>query len=103
MAAYNLVTQEEHEAAIAGLREEFFGLLRAYAKEEDEWLDTTAALRTAQIKARSTLVEFARASTPGEQQDGRITYRKEGTKCLYSRASCISYAQRKQGLPALAA
>lgn len=103
MAAINLVTQEEHEAAISRLREEFFSLLHAYAKDEDEWLDTAAALRTAKIKARSTLVEFARATAPDEQQHGRITYRKEGTKCLYSRASCISYAQRKQGLPALAA
>jgi hypothetical protein len=78
-------------------------LLEAYVSSQDEWLDTAAALRTTGIKARSTLAEYMRADVPGVAQEGRITYKKEGTKCLYLRSSCIDYRQRKHGQPALAA
>jgi len=102
MAILAFVTPEEHDAALQRI-ERLEQLLRAYVSSQEEWLDTAAALRTTGIKARSTLVEYARAMAPGMQQEGRITYKKEGVKCLYLRSSCIDYRQRKHGQPALAA
>ncbi len=100
MATLAFITPEEHAADIQRLREEFFGLLQAYVNTHEEWLPTAAAMRTAGI-SRTTLTQSARASAPGAQEPGRIIYRKEGTKSLYSRTSCISYRQRRLGLPSL--
>jgi hypothetical protein len=100
MATLAFITPEEHAADMQRLREEFFGLLQAYADTREEWLPTDAAMRAAGI-SRTTLTQQARASSPGIQEPGRITYRKEGTKALYSRTSCISYRQRRLGQPAL--
>jgi hypothetical protein len=102
MATLTFVTPEEHAAALRRI-DRLEKLLEAYVETQEEWLDTAAALRATGIKARSTLVQFARAIAPGVQQEGRITYRKEGTKCLYARSSCIDYRQRRHGQPALAA
>ncbi|MDO7887974.1 hypothetical protein [Hymenobacter cheonanensis] len=103
MPTVAFITPEEHEAAMTSLREELLGLFRAYVGSAEKWLPTEQALEAANIKARSTLVQFARASAPGKHEPGRITYRKEGTKCYYLQASCIDYARTKQGLRALAA
>jgi hypothetical protein len=87
MPTISFVTPEEHEALkqeVAILR----SLLKAYVSSQEEWLDTAAALRVTGI-ARSTLTDYKRADAPGMTQEGRITYRKEGTKCLYLRSSCI--------------
>jgi hypothetical protein len=73
----------------------------AYVSSQEEWLDTAQALRVSGIKTRQTLVTYARASAPDTKEPGRITYRKQGTKCRYARTSCIDYAQRKLGQPAL--
>ena len=66
-------------------------------------MPTDQALKTSGIKTRETLVKYARASAPDAKQAGRITYRKQGVRCLYARTSCIDYAQRKLGWPGLAA
>jgi hypothetical protein len=100
MATLVFITPEEHAADMQRLREEFFSLLQAYADTREEWLSTDVAMRTAGI-SRTTLTQQARASSPGIQESGRITYRKEGTKSLYSRTSCINYRQRRLGQPAL--
>jgi hypothetical protein len=100
MATISVVTTEELEALrqeVIELRE----LIQAYVTTQEEWLNTAAALRTTGIKARATLVMAKRASRPGVEEPGRITYKKEGTKCLYLRSSCIDYRQRKFGQPAL--
>ncbi len=102
MPAVSFVTPEEHLAALRRI-ERLESLLGAYVATQQEWLSTDAALQTSGIKTRETLVKYARASQPGAQEAGRITYRKEGVKCLYLRSSCIDYAQRKIGQPALAA
>ena len=102
MAAYKFITIEEHEAALADVRAEFRDMLQAYVSSEEEWLPTDKALEKAEI-CRATLVMSARADAPDMEQAGRITYRKQGTKCLYSRSSCISYARAKKGLAILAA
>ena len=96
MAIISFVTPEEHAALkqeIAELR----ALIRAYVTTHKEWLPTADALKTSGIKSRSTLVQYKRASGPERQEEGRITYRKEGTKCLYLRSSCIDYRQCKLG------
>jgi hypothetical protein len=102
MPTLDLVTREE--LAIRDRKiERLEKLLEAYVSSQEEWLDTATALRTTGIKARSTLADYVRADAPGTTQEGRITYKKEGTKCLYLRSSCIDYRQRKEGQPALAA
>jgi hypothetical protein len=100
MAIISFVTPEEHAAALLRI-ERLERLLEAYVSTQEEWLPTAAALRTTGIKARSTLVQFARAPAPGMVQEGRITYKKEGAKCLYARSSCLDYRQHKLGQPAL--
>jgi hypothetical protein len=100
MATLAFITPEEHAADMQRLREEFHSLLQAYVTTHEEWLPTDAAMRAAGI-SRTTLTQQARASAPGAHEPGRITYRKEGIKSLYSRTSCIDYAQRKRGQPAL--
>lgn len=102
MPTVDILTREEHEAAIRELRAEFRDMLGAYVTQHEQWVPTEQALALADI-ARSTLVQFARASRPDTEEAGRITYRKEGTKCLYARSSCINYHRNKRGLPALAA
>lgn len=93
MATIAFVTPEEH-AALKQEVAELRALIQAYVNSQVEWLDTTAATRVAGI-SRSTLVSYKRASRPGVQEEGRITYKKEGTKSLYLRSSCIDYRQRK--------
>ncbi len=102
MPAISFVTPEQHAEALLRI-ERLENLLGAYVSSQEEWLPTDAALKTSGIKTRETLVKYARASRPGTPEAGRITYRKEGVKCLYLRSSCIDYAQRKIGQPALAA
>jgi hypothetical protein len=100
MATISFVTPEE----LAALKQEVIELrelIRAYVTTQEEWLDTATAMRTTGIKARSTLAMYKRASRPGVVEPGRITYKKEGTKCLYLRSSCIDYRQRKHGQPTL--
>ena len=103
LATLTFITPEEHAAALSELRAEFRGWLQDYVRSQNDWLTTAQALEAAGIRARSTLVGFARASAPDTQEPGRITYRKEGTTCLYARSSCIDYARTKRGQPALAA
>jgi hypothetical protein len=100
MATITFVTPEEL-AALKQEVDELRALFRAYVTTQEEWLPTDVALRTSGIKARSTLVMYKRASSPGVVEPGRITYKKEGVKCLYLRSSCIDYRQRKHGQPAL--
>jgi hypothetical protein len=100
MATICVVTLEEHQAAIDELRAEFRDLLGAYVTENEQWVSTKRGAELACI-SRSTLVISARASAPGKEEVGRITYHKQGTKSLYSRSSCIDYMRRKKGLPAL--
>lgn len=100
MPTISYVSLEEHQAAIAELRAEFRDMLGAYVTDHEQWLTTEQALTVAKI-ARSTLVQFARASRPDIEELGRITYRKEGVKSWYSRSSCVDYARRKHDLPAL--
>jgi hypothetical protein len=100
MPTISFVSIEEHEALkreVAALRT----LLSVYVHSQEDWLPTASALKVSGIKARSTLVQYARASAPGLQEPARITYCKQGVKCLYLRSSCIDYAQRKLGLPSL--
>lgn len=78
-------------------------LLEAYVSTQEEWLTTEQALKVSGIKTRETLEKYARASAPDTKQEGRITYRKQGVGCRYARTSCIDYAQRKLGQPAIAA
>jgi hypothetical protein len=102
MATLAFVTPEEHAAAIRRI-ERLERLLGAYVSSQEEWLTREQALRVSGIKTRETLEKYARASAPDAQEPGRITYRKQGAKCRYARTSCIDYAQRKLGQPALAA
>lgn len=102
MATISFVTPEQHAAALQRI-DRLERLLVAYVETQEEWLTTPQALRTSGIKTRETLVKYCRASGPQKKEQGRITYRKEGTKCLYLRSSCLDYAQRKLGQPALAA
>jgi hypothetical protein len=103
MPTLNLMTREEHEADIRQLRAEFCTLLNAYVRQGERWLNTEQALEKSQVRTRETLEKYVRAVRPGIQQEGRITYRKRGRKCEYLESSCIDYAQRKLGQPALAA
>jgi hypothetical protein len=96
MATISFVTPEEH-AALKQEVAELRALIQAYVITQEEWLPTGAALRTAGIKSRQTLVKYKRASRPGKEEEGRITYIKDGVKCLYLRSSCIDYRQRKLG------
>jgi hypothetical protein len=96
------VTPEEHAAALQRI-ERLEKLLGAHVIDQDEWLPKEKAIAKAGIKTRDSLEKYARASKPGIEEPGRITWRKQGTKCLYLRSSCIDYAQRKLGQPALAA
>lgn len=100
MATISYVTPEEHAAALQRI-ERLEKLLEAYVTSQVEWLFTKQALPMAGIKTRETLVKYCRASAPGKEEANRITYRKEGKICLYLRSSCIDYAQRKLGQPAL--
>ena len=100
MATLAFVTPEEHAAAVQRI-ERLEKLLTAYVATQEEWLPTPMALAAAGVRTRETLVKYVRASAPGAKEQGRITYRKEGTKCLYARTSCIDYAQRKIGQPSL--
>jgi hypothetical protein len=100
MATVSFVTPEEL-AALKQEVDELRALIQAYMTTQEDWLPTDVALRTSGIKARSTLVMYKRASGPDKQEEGRITYKKQGTKCLYLRASCIDYARRKMGLVTL--
>lgn len=102
MPVIAFISTEEHEAAISELRAEFRDMLSAYVTEHEQWVSTERAAELADI-SRSTLVKFARASAPDTKQEGRIAYKKEGTKSLYSRSSCIDYKRLKAGRPALAA
>lgn len=102
MPTIEFVTPEERAADLRRI-ERLEKLLVAYVSTQEEWLPTDAALRTTGIKTRETLVKYARASAPGAEEPGRITYRKDGVKCLYARSSCIDYRQRKLGQPALRA
>jgi hypothetical protein len=103
MPTLDLITREEHEAALGRLRAEFCTLLNAYVRQEDRWLNTEEALLKARVRHRETLERSVRAIRPGMQQEGRITYRKIGRKCEYLLSSCIDYAQRKLGQPTLQA
>jgi hypothetical protein len=103
MPTLDLITREEHEAALARLEAKFCKLLTAYVSQKDRWLDTEEALELSRVRHRETLERYVRAIRPGIQQEGRITYRKVGRKCEYLLSSCIDYAQRKLGQPALAA
>jgi hypothetical protein len=101
MATISFVTPEEHTALkqeVAELR----ALIQAYITTQEEWLPREVALRTSGIKTRETLEKYKRASRPDTQEEGRITYKKTGVKCLYLRSSCIDYRQRKLGQPSLA-
>lgn len=100
MAIISFITPEEHQAAISELRAEFRDLLGAYVTENEQWVSTKRAAELANI-ARSTLVESARASASGKDEEGRITYYKQGVKSVYSRSNCIDYMRRKKGLPTL--
>ena len=60
--------------------------------DRDEYVDTEKALQILGI-SRNTLLAH-RSKTP---QPGKVLYRKEGTKCLYSRQSCKDYNQRSTG------
>lgn len=102
MPTIEFVTPEEH-AALAQRTERLEKLLEAYVSTQEEWLTTEQALKVSGIKTRETLEKYARASAPDTQEAGHITYRKQGAKCRYARTSCIDYAQRKLGQPALAA
>lgn len=100
MGTISFVTPEE----LAALKQEVIELrelIRAYINAQEEWLDTAAVMRITGIKARSTLVMHKRASKPGVVEQGRIFYKEEGAKCLYSRSSCIDYRQRKHEHPPL--
>jgi hypothetical protein len=100
MPTISFVSPEEHAQALRRI-ERLEMLLGAYVSTQEEWLPTAAALRTAGIRTRETLVKYHRASAPNTEEPGRITYKKEGTKCWYKRSSCIDYAQRKLGQPSL--
>jgi hypothetical protein len=96
MATISFVTPEEHAYALQRI-EQLEKLFIAYIIEQDEWLPTDQAVRKAGIKNRDILEKYARASKPDAIEPGRVTYRKQGTKCLYLRSSCIDYAQRRCG------
>lgn len=100
MPSIDFVTPQEHAAALRRI-ERLEQLVVAYVSSQAEWLPTAEALKVAGIRTRETLVKYARAVAPGIEQEGRVTYKKQGTKCLYLRSSCIDYAQRKLGQPAL--
>jgi hypothetical protein len=101
-ATFAFVTPEEHAAALQRI-ERLEQLLGAHVIEQDEWLPTDQAVRKAGVKNRDILEKYARASRPNTQEVGRITWRKQGTKCQYSRRSCIDYDQHKLGQPTLTA
>jgi hypothetical protein len=103
MPILDVITREEHETALARLEAKFCTLLNAYVHKRDRWLDTQGALEVSGVLNRETLEKYKRAIRPGIQQEGRITYRKLGRKCEYLESSCVDYAQRKLGQPALAA
>ena len=102
MPTIAFVTPEERAADLRRI-ERLEALLEAYVTGDEEWLPTAQALKKAGIKTRNTLEQHARASRPGAQEPGRITYKKQGKTCLYARSSCIDYAQRKLRQPALRA
>jgi hypothetical protein len=100
MAIISFVTPEEHAAALRRI-ERLERLLDAHVVNNPQWLRTDDALEAAGVRSRETLVKYARASAPHKQEAGRITYKKEGVICFYLKSSCIDYAQRKLGQPAL--
>ncbi|MCC3159482.1 hypothetical protein LJ737_19730 [Hymenobacter sp. 15J16-1T3B] len=64
--------------------------LDAYVESIDDDVDTATALKLTGIASRTTLL--AERDRPGT----KLAYRKEGTKCLYSRRSCIDYKLSKR-------
>ena len=100
MPSIDFVTPEERADDLRRIAR-LEALLEAYVQGDEQWLPTDQALTKAGIRSRETLEKHARASRPGTQEAGRISYKKEGKKCLYARSSCIDYAQRKLGQPAL--
>lgn len=70
---------------VRSLRQE----LNELKADRDEYVDTEKALQILGI-ARSTLL-LIRCKDP---KPGRVLFRKEGRKCLYSRQSCNDYNQR---------
>jgi hypothetical protein len=104
-ATIAFVTPEELAAfkQELGLVKQELAVMRAYVTENDEWLATEQAVRKAGVKNRDILEKYARASRPNTEEPGRITWRKQGTKCQYRNTSCFNYAQRKLGQPALTA
>lgn len=72
------------EKKAAGLEQQVLNLSR----QLDEWLDTEQALKILGISRSTLLVQ--RSKTP---QPGKVLFRKEGTKCLYSRQSCLDYSR----------
>jgi hypothetical protein len=104
---FSVVSEEQYQADMVALESRMQAftreLIKQYLPTEDEWVDWKKAMVLIRVKARTTLVRFARASQPGVQEEGKITYRKEGTKCWYLRTSCIDYRQRRHGQPALTA
>lgn len=100
MPTFDFVSGEEHRALqreVTALR----ALVEAHVTGQPEWLPTAAALKAAGIPHRETLVQYARAKEPFAEEKGRITYKKEGKRCLYLKSSCTDYALRKLGQPTL--
>ncbi|WP_400190714.1 hypothetical protein [Hymenobacter sp. B81] len=62
----------------------------AIRQDADQWVDTEKALQILGISRSTLLVQ--RSKTP---QRGKVLYRKDGKKCLYSRESCKDYSQRQ--------
>jgi hypothetical protein len=100
MATISYVTHEEHETSLQRI-ERLERLLEAYITSNEEWLPKEQAIRIAGLKTRDSLEKYARTTKPGIKESGHIVWRKTGVKCLYLRSSCIDYAQRKLGQPAL--
>lgn len=101
----SIVTPEEFAALKEelGLVKQELTVMRAYVTDNDDWLSTDQAVRKAGVKNRDILEKYARASRPNTDEAGRITWRKQGTKCQYRNTSCFNYAQRKLGQPTLTA
>ncbi|KUG06906.1 hypothetical protein [Solirubrum puertoriconensis] len=64
--------------------------LQAYVEAIDDDVDTATALQLTGINSRTTLV------AERDRKGTLLKYRKEGTKCLYSRRSCIDYKLSKR-------
>ena len=91
MTTADLITREDLAPVLRRLVQ-LEALVAAYVEAMDEDVPTATALRLTGIGSRTTLI--AERQRPGTL----LVHRKEGTRALYSRRSCIAHKLARRQL-----